>query len=89
MIEPIDFSTCERLPGRAYNGANGKKIAYVDFVSQNRDGVLAHSLARIVPRIDLAAINAFIDDAPLLSAIQRQFYKTYLAARYEALFGKA
>ena len=27
MIEPIDFSLCERLPGRAYNGANGKKIA--------------------------------------------------------------
>ena len=27
MIEPIDFTDCERLPGRAYNGANGKKIA--------------------------------------------------------------
>ena len=27
MTEPIDFSACERLQGRAYNGANGKKIA--------------------------------------------------------------
>ena len=27
MIEPIDFTDCERLPGRAYNGANGKKMA--------------------------------------------------------------
>ena len=27
MTAPIDFSACERLPGRAYNGANGKKIA--------------------------------------------------------------
>ena len=27
MTEPIDFTPCERLPGRAYNGANGKKIA--------------------------------------------------------------
>ena len=27
MIEPVDFTNCERLPGRAYNGANGKKIA--------------------------------------------------------------
>ena len=26
-MEPIDFTDCERLPGRAYNGANGKKIA--------------------------------------------------------------
>ena len=65
---------------------NGKKIGYVDFVAQNRNGVLAPSLARIVPRIDLAAINAFIDDTPLLTDLQRQFYKTYLAARHEALF---
>ena len=27
MTEAIDFTSCERLPGRAYNGANGKKIA--------------------------------------------------------------
>ena len=43
----------------------------------NLPGYLAH---------DLEAINALIDDTPLLSALQRQFYKTYLAARYEALF---
>ena len=65
----------------------GKKIGYVDFITANRDGVLAPSLARIVPRIDLAAINSFIDDVPLLTDIQREFYKTYLAARHEALFG--
>lgn len=27
MTDPIDFTQCERLPSRAYNGANGKKIA--------------------------------------------------------------
>ena len=86
MTETIDFSNCERLPGRAYNGANGKKIGYVDFIKQNRDGVLAPSLRRIVPRIDLAAIGAFIDDTPHLSDLQRKFYKTYLSARHEALF---
>lgn len=64
----------------------GKKIGYVDFIARNRDGVLAPSLARVLPRIDLAAINAFIDAAPYLSDLQRQFYKTYLAARHEALF---
>ena len=36
---------------------------------------------------DLEAINAFIDDMPLLTDFQQQFYKTYPAARYEALFG--
>ena len=65
----------------------GRKIGYVDFVARNRDGILAPSLARIVPRIDLAAIGAFIDGVPLLTGLQRRFYKTYLAARYAALFG--
>lgn len=36
--------------------------------------------------INIAEIN---DNAitPLLADLQRQFYKTYLAARYEVLFG--
>ncbi len=80
------------LDARIYNfpasalKQNGKKIGYVDFIAHNWDGVLAPSLSRIVPRIDLAAIAAFIDDTPYLTALQRKFYKTYLAARYEALF---
>ena len=65
---------------------NGKKIGYVDFIAANREGLLALSLSRIVPRIDLDAICDFIDDAPLLTDLQRRFYKTYLEARYEALF---
>ena len=85
MTDPIDFTHCERVPNRAYNGANGKKIAYVDFFRRHADGLLAPSLARIAPRIDLAAIHAFIGDVPFLSDLQRQFYKTYLAARWEAL----
>ena len=33
-MEEIDFTSCPRVPGRAYNGANGKKIAvsYADAV---------------------------------------------------------
>ncbi len=27
MKEPIDFTNCKRIIGKAYNGANGKKIA--------------------------------------------------------------
>ena len=80
------------LDARIYNfpasalKQEGKKIGYVDFVAQNRDGVLAPSLKRIVPRIDLAAISAFIDDTLYLTDLQRQFYKTYLAARYKVMF---
>ena len=72
MTEAIDFTSCERLPGRAYNGANGKKIAV--------------RYARIAPRIDLVSINAFIDALPLLTDLQQLFYKTYIAARHTILF---
>ena len=90
----FDFGSCllPELDARIYNfpasalKQEGKKIGYVDFIAQNRDGVLAPSLARIVPRIDLAAINAFIDDTPYLTDHQRRFYKVYLAARFSALF---
>ena len=85
MTDPIDFTHCECVPNRAYNGANGKKIGYVDFFRRHAGDLLAPSLARIAPRIDLAAIATFIDGVPLLTDLQRQFYKTYLAARFEAL----
>ena len=65
---------------------DGKKINYVDFVKRHASDVLAPSLARIVPRIDLEKIGDLIDDVPLLSDLQRRFYKCYLAARFEALF---
>ena len=68
---------------------NGRKIGYADFIARNRDGLLAPSLARIVPRIDMVAIAAFIDETPYLSNLQRCFYNTYLAARFEALFGRS
>lgn len=42
----------------------GKKIGYVDFVRCHGGDLLAPSLARIVPRIDLEAIRTFIDDVP-------------------------
>ena len=86
ILRTIDFSQCERLPSRAYNGANGKKIGYVDFFRRHANDLLAPSLDRIAPRIDLAALCAFIDGVLFLSDLQRTFYKVYLAARYEALF---
>ena len=64
----------------------GKKINYVDFVKRHASDILAPSLARIMPRIDMKKINDVIDETPYLSDLQRMFYKCYLAARREALF---
>ena len=80
------------LDARIYNfptsalKENGRKIRYVDFFRRHADDLLASSIARIVPRIDMAAISTFIDELPFLSELQHTFYKTYIAARYEALF---
>ena len=65
----------------------GKKIGYVDFFRQHSGDLLAPSIARIAPRIDMVQIGAFIDEVPYLTSLQRKFYKTYLAARREVLFG--
>ena len=58
-----------------------------DFIAQSRDGVLAPSLTRILPHIDLAAIGTIIGTTPYFTDLRRQFYKTYLAARHKAMFG--
>ncbi len=42
-------------------------------------------MKRIVERINLDEINAFIDDVPYISDLQREFYKQYIAARYEKI----
>lgn len=79
------------LDARIYNfpasalKEDGRKIGYVDFFRRHAHDLLAPSLGRIAPRIDMASISAFIDEVPLLSDLQRTFYKTYIAARYEVL----
>ena len=67
---------------------NGEKINYSRFISDPPSD-LRDAIARIVPRIDLARINAFIGEVPYLSDLQRDFYRAYLAARYDRLFGRS
>ena len=66
---------------------NGEKINYARFIS-NPSPDLKEALARIVPRINLARISAFIGEVPYLTDLQRDFYRMYLAARFAALFAE-
>ena len=43
------------------------------------------ALKRIVPRIQMDEIDAFIDGIEPLTELQKSFYKRYLAARYEKI----
>ena len=63
----------------------GEKIGYARMLANPPDA-LRDAVARIVPRVDLSEISAFIDSVPYLSDLQRRFYKTYLNARYDRLF---
>ena len=47
------------------------------------------AVKRIVPRVDMDAVDAFIGTAPYLSDLQRAFYKHYIRARYELILAPA
>lgn len=64
---------------------NGKKINYQSFLSRADNEYCNAAVQRIVPRIDMEAIRAFIDRVPSLSELQKEFYKEYLSARYEQI----
>lgn len=64
---------------------NGRKINYYDFLTGKHPDECSLALTRIVPRIDLPTIAAFIDGVPLIPDIQKSFYKLYLDARYNQI----
>ena len=66
---------------------DGEKINYAKILASPPDG-LKEAVERILPRIDLGRICAFIDDVPYLTDLQRTFYKRYLTARRQKLFGE-
>ncbi|MDO4178176.1 MAG: HipA domain-containing protein [Phascolarctobacterium sp.] len=68
---------------------NGKKINYYDFLTLMNDENCGNALERMIKRIDLNEINAFIDQEEYLSPIQKEFYKYYISARYEKILKNA
>ncbi len=62
-----------------------KKINYYDFIKSRSNDDCNKALARIVPKIDLTKINNLIDGVEYLSDLQKDFYKTYIKARYQII----
>ena len=42
-------------------------------------------ILRIFPHIDIDCINTFVDNVPYIGDLQKDFYKTYIIARYEKI----
>lgn len=68
---------------------NGRKINYYDFLMSVEYKECSEALLRIVPRIDIEKICVFIDNVPYISDLQKEFYKTYIYARYEKIISLA
>lgn len=68
---------------------NSKKINYYDFLLAAEYKECNKALLRIVPKIDIEAISIFVDNIPYISELQKEFYKTYISARYESIIMSA
>ncbi len=68
---------------------NDRKINYRDFLMSAEYAGCNEAVKRIVPRIDMNEISAFIDGVTYLSDLQRKFYKHYIKARYDLILAPA
>ncbi|MBQ3000155.1 MAG: hypothetical protein IJD63_00230 [Oscillospiraceae bacterium] len=64
---------------------NGSKINYYNFLNAAENKDCNAAVLRMIPQIDMDAIDAFIDDVPFLTELQRSFYRTYLYERYDRI----
>ena len=68
---------------------NDQKINYYDFLKSAENEDCCEAVRRIVPRIHMTEISAFIDDVPYITELQKAFYKRYIEARYERILEPA
>lgn len=78
------FARIFRFPTSAIK-LNDQKINYYDFVTQCKNAYCNAAILRLAPRIDMTAIRKFIASVPGLTGIQKEFYQTYLSARYDTI----
>ena len=64
---------------------NNVKINYYEFLMNTDNVDCKDAVERIVPRINIDEIKEFIDTVPYITDMQKEFYKTYITARYEKI----
>lgn len=68
---------------------NGRKINYYDFLVTGVYKDCNASVGRIVPRIDMKQIAKFIEEVPYITERQKEFYRSYLQARFDLILKPA
>lgn len=68
---------------------NNVKINYYEFLMNTDNVDCKDAVERIVPRINIDEIKEFIDTVPYITDMQKEFYNTYVSARYEKIIAPA
>lgn len=77
-----------RFPTSAIK-VDGRKINYYDFLQAAENQDCNDAVMRMVPRINMDEICAFIEEVPFLDATQKKFYQVYLVARHQRIIEPA
>lgn len=77
-----------RFPTSAIK-VDGRKINYYDFLQAAENQDCNDAVMRMVPRINMDEICAFIEEVPFLDATQKKFYQVYLTARHQRIIEPA
>lgn len=64
---------------------HGQQINYFDFIFSLRNADCNEALKRIHPLVNMGEITRIVDATPLISNLQKQFYKTMLQTRKERI----
>lgn len=90
MIEKV-LESRQEIHHRIYNipvsaiQYKGKKINYYEFISSLENEECNRALNRLLPRIDMKKIGELIEETPVISDLQKTFYKTMLSERKERI----
>ena len=67
---------------------DGKKINYFDFLMETKISECLEAVQKIVPKMDMNAIEGLIKETPGISEISKKFYCTVLRARKELILDR-
>lgn len=64
---------------------NGKKSSYFEVINSLQFEECNDALRHVMLQLDMSEVNKLIDETPLISEVQRAFYKHMLTARYNKI----
>ncbi len=64
---------------------NGKKSSYFDVINSLKFDECNDALRYVMSKLDMSKVEELIDETPLISDIQKRFYKHMINARYNKI----